>query len=126
LNYWPKRSFIGQNPKIIEKSAILIRILVAPIALLGILSGKTGIARHSLCENRHCSAFSVGKPALLGILYEKTGIARHFLWENRHCSAFSMEKASLRPISKEKTLFSINIEFLDQKSDSRGNFSRGN
>jgi hypothetical protein len=41
-------------------------------ALLGILYEKTGIARHFLWENRHCSAFSMEKASLRPISKEKT------------------------------------------------------
>jgi hypothetical protein len=96
---------LAKTSKIIEKSAKRIRILVAPIALLGILYGKTGIARHSLCENRHCSAFSMRKPALRGIFCGKTGIARHSLGKKPHFGLFL----------RKRPFFSINIEFWTKK-----------
>jgi hypothetical protein len=66
---------------------------VAPIALLGILYGKTGIARHSLCENRHCSAFSMRKPALRGIFCEKTGFGLRFEAKAQKKRPFSLGKS---------------------------------
>jgi len=117
---------LAKTSKIIEKSAILIRILVAPIALLGILYGKTGIARHSLCENRHCSAFSMRKPALRGIFCGKTGFGLRFEAKAQKGGRFLRKKPHFGLFLRKRPFFSINIEFLDQKSDSRGNFSRGN